>query len=103
MAQVIADRDYTKWREIMDAQPKMSDYVNVDNFDRFAEMHDLMQADDYAGADVIAQELGLRSRTARSGYDGWYGAAQNHKSPHDAHYRRRDRAINRATKKTAIS
>lgn len=59
MEQALTDGDYAKWKEIIDSRPKITDYVNEGNFDRFAEMHKLMKEGDIEGARDIREELGL--------------------------------------------
>lgn len=59
MEQALTNGDYAKWKEIIDSRPKITDYVNEGNFDRFAEMHKLMKEGDFEGAQEIREELGL--------------------------------------------
>ncbi|MBU0732464.1 hypothetical protein KKC88_06335 [Patescibacteria group bacterium] len=59
MENALTDGDYAKWKEIIDSRPQITDYVNEGNFDRFAEMHKLMQEGDFDGAQEIREELGL--------------------------------------------
>ena len=59
MKQVIEDGDYNKWKEIMDSRPKITDYINEDNFDQFSKMHKLMDEGNFEEAKEIHDELGL--------------------------------------------
>ena len=59
MQEALTNGDYAKWKEIIDSRPKITDYVNESNFDRFTEMHKLMQEGDFEGAKAIHDELGL--------------------------------------------
>ena len=40
----------------------ITEYVNVDNFDQFVAMHNLMNNDQFEEARAIAEELGLPER-----------------------------------------
>ncbi|MFA6466678.1 MAG: hypothetical protein WCV71_02355 [Patescibacteria group bacterium] len=51
--------DYNAWKEIVDSRPKITDYVNQDNFVQFVQMHKDMQAGDFEAADTIRTELGI--------------------------------------------
>jgi len=55
----IESRDYSAWKEIVDSRPKITDYVTADNFDKFAQMHELMIAGKFEEAQAIREELGL--------------------------------------------
>ena len=63
MQAIFDSGDYNAWKaSIEEEQAKrvnVLDVVNADNFAKFAEMHKLMQDKDFAGAKVIADELGL--------------------------------------------
>ncbi len=67
MDQIFADRDYEAWKEVIESKPKITDYVNEENFDRFAEMHELMQSGDKEAADEIRKELGLPEKMGKKG------------------------------------
>ncbi len=52
--------DYSAWAAAIsegDREPKILEYINVDNFGQFVEMHNLRQR-----ANAIAEELGLPKR-----------------------------------------
>jgi len=59
MQTAIDNGDYNAWKEIVDSRPKITDYVNQDNFDQFVQMHKDMQAGDFEAADAIRTELGI--------------------------------------------
>ena len=59
MQEALTNGDYAQWKEIIDSRPKITDFVNEGNFDRFAEMHKLMEEGDFEGAKAIHDELGL--------------------------------------------
>lgn len=55
--QAIEDEDYSTWYSLVTANgsnPKILEYINESNFDKFAEMHDYMKK-----ANEIRDELGL--------------------------------------------
>lgn len=55
--QAIEDEDYNTWYSLMTAEgrePKILEYINENNFNRFSEMYDYMKK-----ADEIRDELGL--------------------------------------------
>ncbi len=58
--------DYNAWVATIsegDHEPKILEYINVDNFGQFVEMHQLRQR-----ADEIAEEIGLPKKNKRHGY-----------------------------------
>jgi len=55
----LENNDYEAWKETVDSRPRITDYINQDNFDKFAEMHQLMLNGDIEGAQAIRDELGL--------------------------------------------
>ncbi|RJQ33573.1 hypothetical protein C4566_03445 [Candidatus Parcubacteria bacterium] len=55
----LENNDYQAWKEAMNSQPRITDYVTEDNFDKFVEMHNLMLAGDREAAEQIRAELGL--------------------------------------------
>ena len=55
----ISSRNYQAWKEIIDSRPRITDYVTAENFDQFAQMHELRQSGKFDEAQLIAQELGL--------------------------------------------
>lgn len=73
MMAAIEEGDYTKWKEIIDSRPKITDYVNEDNFDRFSEMHKLMQDGDHEGAAEIREELGMPDGMGMKGMGKGHG------------------------------
>lgn len=59
LEEAISSRNYQAWKKIIDSRPRITDYVTADNFEKFAQMHELMQAGKFDEAKVVAQELGL--------------------------------------------
>ena len=59
MQTALDNSDYNAWKEIVDSRPKITDYVNQDNFAQFVQMHKDMQAGDFEAADAIRTELGI--------------------------------------------
>ena len=55
------NNDYNSWKEQMSGKGRVVELINQDNFAKFAEAYKLSQAGDKAGADVIREELGLRT------------------------------------------
>ena len=68
MQKVMDNQDYTAWKALMQERlnnspiVKTMNVVNENNFSKFAEMHNLMQAGKITEANVIRQELGLPDR-----------------------------------------
>ena len=65
--------DYDAWYELLtkdDREPKILEYINADNFDRFCEMHEHL-----AEARVIAEELGLpkHKKMMKGKFKKWRG------------------------------
>ncbi|MBU1202779.1 hypothetical protein KKH39_01920 [Patescibacteria group bacterium] len=59
MVSAIENRDYQAWKEIVDSRPHITDYINESNFDKFAQMHELMMAGKLEEAQAVRDELGL--------------------------------------------
>lgn len=60
--EALANNDYAAWAELVSQRPrgeKLLEIINANNFARFVEMHNLIQAGDHEGARAIAEELGL--------------------------------------------
>ncbi|PIR49204.1 hypothetical protein COU80_00445 [Candidatus Peregrinibacteria bacterium CG10_big_fil_rev_8_21_14_0_10_55_24] len=60
--EAIENGDYAAWKSAMEESGRpagMLDIITEENFDRFVEMHELMQSNDRDGAQAIAEELGL--------------------------------------------
>jgi hypothetical protein len=64
--QALASGDYEAWKALVE-KPRISDYITKDNFSRFVEMHNLMQAGKTEEAEAIRTELGLPERPAGMG------------------------------------
>jgi len=61
MQAAIANNDYDAWLGLA-GDKNITEYVNVDNFDQFVAMHNLMNNDQFEEARAIAEELGLPER-----------------------------------------
>lgn len=59
MQTALENRDYNAWKEIIDSRPKITDYVNQDNFNQFVDMHNYRLSGDFEAADAIRTELGI--------------------------------------------
>ncbi len=55
----IERRDYKTWEEMMPERARIKEFVNEQNFDRFAQMHELMEEGEYEEAEEIREELGM--------------------------------------------
>ncbi|MFH1781587.1 MAG: hypothetical protein ABH835_03165 [Patescibacteria group bacterium] len=62
MNEIIATGDYAQWKEQIEARPKITDVITEENFDKFKEMHQLMQDGNFEEAQIIREELGLPDR-----------------------------------------
>ncbi len=51
--------NYSAWFEAITSRPKVTDYINEDNFDRYVEMRKLMEEGNVDEANAIRDELGL--------------------------------------------
>lgn len=51
--------DYRLWEEMMPERAGVRDFVNEQNFDRFAQMHEFMEEGEYEKAEEIMEELGM--------------------------------------------
>jgi len=64
------NNDYEAWSKLMEGRGRIAEVVNEENFSRFTEVRRLAQEGKYDEADVIREELGLRTRDgARVGAD----------------------------------
>ena len=61
MTNAFTNGDYNAWKDLMSGKGRVMQVINADNFSKFAEARKLGEAGDTAGADVIRQELGLRT------------------------------------------
>lgn len=69
----LENRDYQAWKDEVDSRPRMTDYITEENFDQFAEMHELMLAGDREGAQEIRDELGLPDMGRGMGFKKGFG------------------------------
>ena len=84
MQTAIEQGDYTTWKEIIESQPKMTDYINEGNFAQFSEMHNLMKEGNMEEAQKIRDELelpdrgmGMRGMGMHGGMMGEFGGRQH--------------------------
>lgn len=88
MTDAFENIDYSAWVEQMSDRGRVTQVINEDNFAQFAEAHKLASEGDYAGADAIRAELGLRtSDGARQGqgYRGGHGAGKGQRGGQGSH------------------
>jgi len=77
MTQAFENNDYQAWKELMQGRGRASELINEDNFDRFAEAHQLALEGKTEEAKQIRQELGLGlgnrygNRDGRGNKSGW--------------------------------
>ena len=71
----IKNNDYAAWRALIDSRPKITDFINADNFSRFTDLHQAMQSGDIETAKAIREELGL------PGFKIGFGKMMGHRHP----------------------
>jgi hypothetical protein len=59
MQEAFANKDYNAWKELMAGRGRATQVVNEQNFEKFAEMHQLMLDGKTDEANQIRTELGL--------------------------------------------
>lgn len=59
MEKAFETNDYEAWKNLMQGKGRVSEIITKDNFERFAEAHELMEEGKKEEAQKIAQELGL--------------------------------------------
>ncbi|KKU56319.1 MAG: hypothetical protein UX78_C0010G0037 [Candidatus Amesbacteria bacterium GW2011_GWA2_47_11] len=59
MEKAFENKDYNAWKELMKGRGRVTQVVNEQNFNRFAEMHQLRVEGKVDEANQIRQELGL--------------------------------------------
>jgi len=63
MQAAFENRDFEAWSTLMEEEsgrhPRVLDQVTEENFDSFAEIHELMLSGDHEGAKALREELGL--------------------------------------------
>jgi hypothetical protein len=69
----IKNNDYDSWKVIMDSRVQITDVITEENFDKYSEMHNLVQEGNFEEADVLREELGLSERGLRKEKSGVYG------------------------------
>ncbi|MBN1778929.1 MAG: hypothetical protein JW816_01790 [Candidatus Buchananbacteria bacterium] len=68
--QALENRDYQAWKEAVGNNP-IANVITQDNFDQYAEMHDLMQAGKIDEAKAIADQLGIKNGFGMMGGRGY--------------------------------
>jgi hypothetical protein len=62
MMAAFENTDYEAWSNLMNGKGRVRDVITEENFAQFTEAHNLAQEGKYEEADVIREELGLRTR-----------------------------------------
>lgn len=83
--EALENEDFDEWKEAISQdgrEPKVLETINEENFDKFVEMHKLMQDGETEEAEAIRAELGLPEKKAREagrcqGAQGEKGARPN--------------------------
>jgi hypothetical protein len=70
MEQAFENNDYSAWKNLMNGKGRVSDVINENNFNRFSEMHKLMEEGKTDEANKIREELGLRQGGGGQGVRG---------------------------------
>lgn len=70
MQKAFETNDYNLWKSQMQGRGRMMDFINENNFSRFAEMHRLMNAGKYDEARKIRAELGMGNGAGHCGNRG---------------------------------
>jgi len=64
ITEVLTDKDYDGWKDLMDqkvGKGRVTEVINKDNFDKFAEAWKLAKEGKIKEANAIRKELGLRT------------------------------------------
>lgn len=77
MEQAFENNDYNTWKEQMAGRGRVTEVINEENFEQFAEAHKLAEEGNYDEADQIRAELGLRTRNGETQGEG-YGQGRGH-------------------------
>jgi hypothetical protein len=59
MEKAFANKDYNAWKNLMNGRGRVLEVINEGNFNRFAEIHKLMEEGKIDDANKIRQEFGL--------------------------------------------
>jgi hypothetical protein len=64
MLQIMENKDYDAWKELMEnrGSQRVTQIITKDNFEKFAQVHTLMQEGKLEEAKALRQELGLGLR-----------------------------------------
>jgi hypothetical protein len=65
MEKAFETKDYTAWKNLMQGKGRVTQFVNKDNFEKFAEAHELAEQGKSAESLKIRQELGLGLQNGR--------------------------------------
>jgi hypothetical protein len=78
MQEILENRDYETWKEMIDSRPQITDYINEENFDKFVDMHNYMQEGNIEAAQKIKEELGLPGKGKGFGHGMHMGQKMGH-------------------------
>jgi len=71
MEKAFENKDYNTWKDLMNGKGRVTQVINEQNFDKFAEMHKLRLENKIDEANKIKTELGLGTGQQNgSGYRG---------------------------------
>lgn len=77
MEKALENKDYDAWKNLMQGKGRVTQVVNKDNFEKFAEAHELMEQGKTDEAQKIRQELGLGMHNGHGKVKGM-GRGMNH-------------------------
>jgi len=69
MEEAFENKDYNTWRELMDSRGRVTDVITEENFEKFAEIHNLVQEGRLEEAKQLREELGLGQGLKRGGME----------------------------------
>lgn len=70
MQNIMENGTYEEWKAEIESRPRITDYINADNFSQFQEAHKLRQEGDFEGARKIMEELGVEGKFGMMGRRG---------------------------------
>ena len=76
METAFGNKDYNGWKELMQGRGRVTQVINEQNFNRFAEMHQLREEGKIDEANQIREEFGLGLRNG-VGYGQRMGMGEN--------------------------
>jgi hypothetical protein len=77
MTNAFNNKDYTAWKNLMPGKGRVTQVVNQDNFEKFAEAHQLALQGKTTEAQKIRQELGLGLRNGTGKTSNEMGMGKN--------------------------